>query len=106
MARRDWPAAIAAYSALLGDGSDAEVLKRLAVACSNAGRHAEAIAYADRALLISPRDPDMLHMAGLARLNAGQDLDTARRLLARASEADPANRLFRADLARGEVATR
>jgi hypothetical protein len=48
----------------------------------------------------------MLHMAGLARLNAGQDLDTARRLLARASEADPANRLFRADLARGEVATR
>jgi Flp pilus assembly protein TadD len=55
------------------------------VACSNAGRHAEAIAYADRALLISPRDPDMLHMAGLARLNAGQDLDTARRLLARAS---------------------
>lgn len=103
MGRRDWAAAIEAYTALLADGSDAEVLKRLAVACSNAGRHHEAIAYADRALLIAPRDPDMVHMAGLARLNAGQDLDAARRLLARAAEAEPANRLFRADLARAQA---
>jgi tetratricopeptide (TPR) repeat protein len=72
LGRRDWAGAIAAYSALLGDGGDAEVLKRLALACERRAP-CEAIAYADRALLISPRDPDMLHMAGLARLNAGQE---------------------------------
>ncbi|MFC3671722.1 tetratricopeptide repeat protein [Novosphingobium pokkalii] len=100
---RDWAGAIAAYSALLGEGGDAEVLKRLALACSNAGQHHEAIAYADRALLLAPRDPDMLHMAGLARLNAGQEPEAAQRLLQRAVDADPANRLFRADLARAQA---
>lgn len=106
MGRRDWAAAIEAYTALLRDGSDAEVLKRLAVACSNAGRHSEAIAHADRALLLAPRDPDMLHMAGLARLNAGQDPDNATRLLQRAAEAEPANPIFKADLARAGARSR
>jgi hypothetical protein len=45
----------------------------------------------------------MLHMAGLARLNAGQEQDAAQRLLQRAADADPANRLFRADLARAQA---
>jgi len=103
LGRRDWAGAIAAYTTLLGEGSDPEVLKRLAVACSNAGRHRDAITYADRALLLAPRDPDMLHMAGLARLNAGQEQDAAQRLLQRAADADPANRLFRADLARAQA---
>lgn len=100
MVRRDWPGAIEAYRALLAQGDDGEVFKRLALACSNAGRHREAIAYADRALATAPRDPDMVHAAGLVRLNAGEDLATARQLLRRASDSEPGNALFRADLAR------
>ena len=100
LSRRDWTAAIAAYSALPGGNDDAEVQKRLAFACTSAGRHDEAIVHADRALMILPRDADMLHIAGLARLNAGRDKDNALRLLKQASQSDPANRLFRADLAR------
>lgn len=103
LGRRDWAAAITAYTTLLGNGSDPEVLKRLAVACTSAGRHQDAIAYADRALALAPRDPDMLHIAGLARLNAGQDMAAAQHLLQRAVDADPANRLFRADLARAQA---
>jgi hypothetical protein len=61
------------------------------------------MAEADRALLLAPRDPDMLHLAGLVRLNAGQDLAAAQQLLQGALDADPANRLFRADLARAQA---
>lgn len=100
LARHDWTGALAAYGAMPGHDNDAEVLKRMAFASTSAGRHAEAIALADRALLIAPRNPDMLHIAGLARLNAGQDRATAARLMQQAVELDPANRLLRADLAR------
>ncbi|MCW1381833.1 tetratricopeptide repeat protein [Novosphingobium sp. KCTC 2891] len=101
MARQDWAGAIAALRQVTGFDGDAEVLKMLAFASSNAGQHDEAIAYADRALALAPRNPDMIHIAGLVRLNAGRSDDATMRLLKDASEADPANRLFRADLARG-----
>jgi tetratricopeptide (TPR) repeat protein len=100
MIRRDWGAAIAVYRQLPGYDGDAEVLKRLALASSKAGLHAEAIAYADKAVIAAPRNPDMPHIAGLVRLEAGRDGDQARRLLAQALQMDPSNRLFRADLGR------
>lgn len=100
MARRDWAGAVGALRQIAGYEGDAEVLKRLAFASSNGGMHDQAIGYADKALQIEPRNPDMLHIAGLVRMNAGRDPDQAQRLLKQASELDPANRVFRGDLAR------
>lgn len=104
--RQDWAAAIASLQSVQGHENDAEMMKLLAFASSNAARHDDAIAQADRALFLSPRNPDMIHMAGLARLNAGRDREAMMRLLKQAAEADPQNRLFRADLARGGAAAR
>ncbi|MEO0033157.1 MAG: hypothetical protein RIS94_2915 [Pseudomonadota bacterium] len=100
IARGEWAAAIDAYRGIPGYDGDAEVLKRIAFASSNAGRHADAIVLADKALLIEPRNPDMLHIAGLVRLNAGKERDTAARLMQQAVELDPRNKVFRGDLAR------
>jgi len=98
--RGNWNAAIAAFRQLPGYESDAEVLKRLALASSKAGQPAEAIAFADKALALAPRNADMPHIAGLVRLEAGKDTEQARALLAQAVQLDPSNRLFRADLGR------
>ena len=100
MARRDWSGALAAYRAIPGYDSDAEVLKRMAAAATNLAQHDAALGFADRALALDPRNPDMLHMAGLVRLNAGRDLDTAQTLMRQELERDPTNRVFRADFAR------
>ncbi|EGD58827.1 TPR repeat-containing protein [Novosphingobium nitrogenifigens DSM 19370] len=100
LARRDWPAVIEAYRAIPGYDNDAEVLKRMAEAETGLGRHDEAIATADKALLLDPRNPDMLHMAGLVRLNAGRERDMAQSLMRKALELDPSNRIFKADYAR------
>ncbi|WP_225207145.1 tetratricopeptide repeat protein [Novosphingobium huizhouense] len=104
LARQDWAGAIAAVQRIGGYDSDAEALKLLAFACSKAGRADEAIAHADRALALAPHNPDMIHLAGLVRLEAGRDREAMVRLLKQASEADPANRLFRADLVRSGAA--
>ena len=98
--RRDWKATIAAYRAIPGYDRDAEVLKRMAQAASNMGEATAAIAYADKALELDPRNPDMMHEAGVVRLNAGKDPAMAQSLLHQALERDPANRRFRADYAR------
>ena len=98
--RRDWNAAIAAYRAIPGYDRDPEVLKRMAQAASNLGEAAAAITYADKALELDPRNPDMMHEAGVVRLNAGKDPAVAQSLLHQALERDPANRRYRADYAR------
>lgn len=98
--RRDWKATIAAYRAIPGYDRDAEVLKRMAQAASNLGDAAVAIGYADKALELDPRNPDMMHVAGVVRLNAGKDPALAQSLLHQALERDPANRRYRADYAR------
>ncbi|MCC6925653.1 tetratricopeptide repeat protein [Novosphingobium sp.] len=103
LARNDWNAAIAAFSQLAQQGEDAEVFKRLAFALSNVGRHDEAIGYADRALKLDPENPDMLHIAGLTRLNAGRDRPTVLRLLKAAADKDPNSVQFRGDLARAQA---
>ncbi|WP_353226890.1 tetratricopeptide repeat protein [Novosphingobium sp.] len=103
MGRRDWAAALAALRTIPGADRDPEVLKRLALAASNLGQADAALAYADHALELDPRNPDMLHIAGLVRINAGRDRGLAQSLLRQALERDPANRLFRADLARAGV---
>lgn len=100
MAERNWAAALTAYRAMPGYDRDAEVLKRMAAAATGLGQHDAAIGYADHALRLDPRNPDMVHMAGLTRLNAGRDLGSARSLLRQALDRDPANPLFRADFAR------
>ena len=99
-ARRDWAGVLAAYRTIPGVDQDAEVLKRMALAASNLGQADPALRDADRALALDPGNPDMLHIAGLVRLNAGRDRATAQTLLKQALERDPANRIFRADLAR------
>lgn len=104
LTRQDWQAALAAYGQLPGHENDPEVLRRMALAASRAGQADAAIGYADRALEISPRNADMMHMAALVRLDAGRDRDLMLRLMKQASELDPANRVYRADLARA-VAT-
>jgi tetratricopeptide (TPR) repeat protein len=98
--RRDWAGALAAWQALPGSDRDPEVMKQMAQAASRLGHADQALGYADRALALDSRNPDMLHMAGLVRLDAGRDSATARTLLRQALERDPDNRLFRADLAR------
>jgi tetratricopeptide (TPR) repeat protein len=104
MIRQDWPAAIAAYRQVPGYENDTDVLKRLALASAKAGQADAALGYADRALDLAPRNADMLHMAALVRLESGRDRDRMLRLMQQASELDPANRLFRADLARASAA--
>jgi tetratricopeptide (TPR) repeat protein len=100
MDRRDWAAALAAWSAIPGADTDPQTLKLMALATSHIGQGPLAMALADRALSLDAANPDMMHMAGLVRLNAGVDLAAARALLKKALERDPTNRLFRADYAR------
>lgn len=102
LARRDWNAAIEAFGQLSELGNDSEVHKRLAYALSMAGRHDEAIAHADKALALRPDNPDMLHIAGLTRVNAGRDKPKALALLKAAIERDPNSMQFRADFVRAK----
>lgn len=89
--RGDWAAAAEAYRTLAPGTDDPVVLVNLAYATSKAGRAAEAVAIADRALALVPGDPQMLKTAALARLDAGRDRDAAARLLRAARAADPAD---------------
>lgn len=100
LSAEDWTGAVAAYGQLAQMGEDAEVLKRLAMALSHAGRADEAIAAADRARALRPEDPDTTYMAGYVRAAAGRDRATALSLLKQASEAAPDNVQFRRSLAR------
>jgi tetratricopeptide (TPR) repeat protein len=100
MARRDWVDALAAFRAIPGSENDAEVLKLMALAASRLGQGKVAMAYADHALALDPVNPDMLHMAGVVRMNAGLEREPAQSLFRQALERDPTNVLFRADYAR------
>ncbi len=100
LVRQDWPAALAAFGQLPGHENDAEVLRRMALAALRSGQPDAARGYADRALELAPRNADNLHMAALVRLAQGTDRDQMLRLMKDASQLDPANRVFRADLAR------
>ena len=100
MARRDWAAALTLWRTIPGAEGDAEVQKLMALTASRLGQGDAAIGYADRALALDSTNPDMLHMAGVVRLNAGRDPETSRSLLHQALERDPTNHLFRADYAR------
>lgn len=102
--RQDWAGALAVYRQIPGHENDPQVLRRLAEAAAKAGQADAAISYADRALDMAPRDADMLHVAGLVRLDSGRDRDRMLRLMQEAARLDPANRLFRADLARASAA--
>jgi len=105
LASEDWNGAIAAYGQLAQMGKDAEVLKRLALALSHAGRADDAIAAADQARALRPDDPDTTYMAGYVRAAGGKDRATALSLLKRASEADPGNAMFKRTLARFSTAS-
>lgn len=104
LARQDWQAALNAFGQIPGHENDAEVLRRMALAASRAGQADAALGYADRALELAPRNADMMHTAALVRLEAGRDRDQMLRLMKDACQLDPANRLFRADLARAVAA--
>lgn len=104
LTRQDWNGALAAYRQLPGYDNDAEVLRRMADAAAKAGQADVALGYADRALDLAPRNADMLHTAALVRLESGRDRDQMLRLMKQAIQLDPANRLFRADLARAGAA--
>ncbi|MFM9936930.1 MAG: tetratricopeptide repeat protein [Novosphingobium sp.] len=104
LTRQDWSGALAAYRQIPGYEGDAEVLRRLASAAVRAGQADAALGYADRALELAPRNADMLHTAALVRLETGRDRDQMLRLMKQASQLDPANHLFRADLARASAA--
>lgn len=95
--RRDWHAARAALLRITGGSDDPEVLMRLALASSRLGRHHEAVAYADQALARRPDAPECLHTAGMARFEAGE-VQAARALLRRATDADPRDESIRQDL--------
>lgn len=104
LSRKDWTGALSAYRQISGHENDSEVLRRMADASAKAGQADAAIAYADKALSLAPRNADMLHTAGLVRLEAGRDREEMLRLIQQASQLDPANRLFRANLARANAA--
>jgi hypothetical protein len=62
-----WREAASAYAAAArGAPNDLDVLRGLAIAEASAGRPAEALAAAKRALQLSPRDPDCLRVQALA----------------------------------------
>ncbi|GGY97677.1 tetratricopeptide repeat protein [Novosphingobium colocasiae] len=103
--RQDWAAVLDVYGRMLGDGSDPEVLKRMALGSSGLGRTAQAIGYADRALALAPDSPDFQFLAGHVRLQGGQDLATARRLLESAAAGDPGNPVIASDLRKAKAAT-
>ncbi len=100
IAREDWNGAIDAYGQLAQMGKDAEVMKRLALALSHAGRTDEAIVAADQARVLRPDDPDMTYMAGYVRAVGGRDRATALGLLQQARDKDPGNAVFQRSLAR------
>lgn len=104
MVRQDWPAVLAAFGRIPGHENDPEVLRRMALAALRTGQGAVALAYADRALELAPRNADNMHMAALVRLEQGRDRDQMMRLMQEAARLDPANRVFRADLARAASA--
>jgi tetratricopeptide (TPR) repeat protein len=99
MGRQDWRAAVAALGAIPGGGNDPEILSGLALASSRLGQHAQAIGFADRALLQQPGEGSYLHMAGWTRLQAGRAA-AARPFLQRAVETAPRDEEFRRDLQR------
>ncbi|MCT2400755.1 tetratricopeptide repeat protein [Novosphingobium mangrovi (ex Huang et al. 2023)] len=101
---QDWDTVLDVYGKLLPHGEDPEVLKRLALATSKLGRASEAIAYADRTLAVSPGNPDYLYLAGQVRLDSGQDLAGARRLLEAAAAADPRNTVIARALRKAKAA--
>lgn len=105
LSRQDWKAALAAYAQIPGYDNDPEVLRRMAIAAMKVNDAEGALRQADKALEMAPRNPDMLHTAALVRLETGRDRDQMLRLMKEASRLDPANRLFRADLARAEAAS-
>ena len=104
VASGDWTGAITAYRALMTLGEDADLLKRLAFACSRAGQHAEAVAQADRALALAPDSPEMLFMAAKVRLAGKIENAKAISLLERAAEGDPRNSEIRGFLAKAKAA--
>lgn len=93
----EWAEAHAIYTDLLSLGEDGEVLRRLAAASEGLKQGDAAVAYADRALALELDNPDYLFMAGMLRLEFGQDRAKARRLIENAASLDPDN----ADIARG-----
>ena len=104
IASEDWNGAIGAYGQLAQMGKDAEVMKRLSLALSHAGRTDEAIAAADEARALRPEDPDMTYMAGYVRAVGGKDRATALGLLKQASDTDPGNAVFKRSLSRFSTA--
>lgn len=100
LSRKDWAGALTIYRQIPGHENDAEVLRRMADAAAKLGQADVAIGYADKALSMAPRNADMLHTAGLVRLEAGRDREEMLRLMQQATKLDPANSLFRASLAR------
>lgn len=104
MATRNWAEAVRICQPLLAEGDDVEVLKRLAIASSHLGQNAQAKDYADRALALDPRNPDCLYVAGLVRLQSGDDIASARGLLEAAATADPRNGIIARELAKAKAA--
>ena len=90
MQKSDWRAAQSAWSALnaLRPG-DVTIASNLAYAASLAGDHDAAIMWGDRALAMAPGNPQMLKIAGMARVRAARDLVRAKDLLAQSLSANP-----------------
>lgn len=70
-----------------------------------AGRNQEAKTYYDQALALQPRNPDALHLAGVAALQGG-DAGSAVALIQRALEVLPDNPGYHANLAQAYLAAR
>lgn len=104
-ARGDSAKALQLYQQLAAGGSvDAELLRRLAMAASQAGQPALALASADKALALDPQNPELRYAAGVVRLRGGQDMAAARQHLQAAVDARPDNPQYRAQLAKAKAA--
>jgi tetratricopeptide (TPR) repeat protein len=101
MRKGDWAKAVVAYDRIISqtDGRNVVVLNNLAYAQSMLGEHAKARTFADRALKLAPDNASVMDTAGWVRFRAGQDLETAKRLLRQAAEKAPQNAAIRAHLA-------
>lgn len=103
VARQDWPAAISAWQRL-ANPQDPEIQRRLAFALHRAGRTAEAVVAADRALALDPENPDTLYTAGIVRTEGKVDQARGIALLEQARQREPDNWIVRDALARAKAA--
>ena len=100
----NWSGAIGAYESILAatDGKNVLALNNLAFAYSAAGNKTKALAIAEKALTLEPKNPSVMDTAGWLMVETGADKRRGVALLRSAARLAPDNPNIRAHLRRAE----